>query len=192
MRKLKAIIFDKDDTLIQDQIYSPIFAIDYFFEDIIPSCIKFKSLGYNLFIISNQSGIAKGKFEEKQLLINYLNLNKTLNLKYNFNFDGFLYCPHNPEDNCLCRKPSNSLINRLNSYFQIDLTSSFYIGDRLSDVIFAINSKIIPIIIHRLDYNYKDLNVYKDIQQIEILEEEGKVGLFNSLIEFAYFIEKAQ
>jgi len=188
MQKLKAIIFDKDDTLMQDQVYNPAFGTKYFFEDVIPSCIKLKENGYSLFIISNQSGISKGNFEEKTLLLNYINLNLELNRKYNFNFDGFFYCPHLPEYNCNCRKPSKGLFDRLKSMFGIDSTHSFYLGDRLSDIYFAQNCSIIPVIIHRVDYLYKDKKIYDDFNQIEILEEEGKVLVFNSIIDFVNMI----
>ncbi|GEM_PF-1992781 len=189
MQKLKAIIFDKDDTIMQDQVYNPAFSIEYFFDDIIPSCLKFKNLGYNLFIISNQSGISRGNFEEKVLISNYINLNFQLHKKYSFSFDGFLYCTHVASYNCICRKPLKGLYTRLNSYFQIDNTKSFYIGDRLTDILFAQASGIFPIIIHRDDYLYKDPTVYKDLTEIEILEENGKTAIFSSLIEFANLIE---
>jgi len=188
MQKLKAIIFDKDDTLMQDQVYSPAFEVKYFFEDVIPSCIKLKQNGFNLFIISNQSGISKGNFEEKTLLSNYINLNLYLTKNYNFNFDGFFYCPHLPEYYCNCRKPSKGLFERLRAMFNIDQKSTFYLGDRLSDIYFAQNCSIIPVIIHRYDYLYKDKRIYEDFSKIEMLEEEGKVLVFNSIIDFANMI----
>lgn len=184
MHKLKAVIFDKDDTLMQDQIYSPEFDESYFFEDIITSCKILKNLDYHLFIVSNQSGINKGKFDEATLLINYINLNLKLKKDYEFCFDGFLYCPHTPDQNCSCRKPLIGLFTRLQAYFQIDTTKSFYIGDRLSDIYFAMNCSLNSITIHRNNYIYKDDKIYNDLTKIEIMEEEGKTNIFNSLIEF--------
>lgn len=188
MQKLKAIIFDKDDTLMQDQVYSPAFDKKYFFEDIIPSIIKFKENGYNIFIISNQSGISKGKFEEKTLLLNYIKLNSLLKEEYNICFDGFFYCPHLPQSNCICRKPSIGLFTKLMAMFQIDPANSFYLGDRLSDIYFAHNASLMPVIIHRFEYVYKDKKIYDDFKEIEILEEEGKVMLFNNVLDFANMI----
>lgn len=184
MHKLKAVIFDKDDTLMQDQIYSPEFDETYFFDDIITSCKILKNLDYRLFIISNQSGINKGKFEEATLVRNYISLNFKLKKDYGFSFDGFFYCPHNPNENCSCRKPLIGLYTRLQAYFQINTDKSFYIGDRLSDIYFAMNCGLNSITIHRNNYIYKDNKVYSDLPQIEIMEEEGKTNIFNSLIEF--------
>ncbi|MFN3411960.1 MAG: HAD-IIIA family hydrolase [Exilispira sp.] len=189
MQKLKAIIFDKDDTLMEDQIYSAKFEEEYFFNDVIPSCILLKNSGYRLFILSNQSGISKGKFSEKSLLSNFIELNYRLKKNYNFIFDGFFYCPHLPEYNCMCRKPSTGLFVKLISYFQIDPLQSFYIGDRLTDLYFSINAGLMPVIIHRNNYLYKDQVIYKDIEEIEILEEQYKVLIFNSIIDFANLIK---
>lgn len=190
MHRLKAIIFDKDDTIIKDQVYKPSFDLDLLFDDVIPSCKIFKEHGYHLFIISNQSGISKGNFQEKILIENFIKFNKQLRQKYNFCFDGFFFCPHHPSSNCICRKPNDGLFIRLKAFFQIDISKSFYIGDRLTDIYFAKNNGICPVIIHRDWYQYKDERIYKDLEEIEILEEEGKVGVFNSLNDFAKIIEK--
>ena len=48
--------------------------------------------------------------------------------------DGFYYCPHRPDENCVCRKPKPGLILKAAKEWKIDLESSWMIGDSDSDM----------------------------------------------------------
>lgn len=97
-------------------------------------------LGLKVFIVTNQSGIARKLLTEKQLLTIHTTLVKMLN-KRGAHIDAIYYCPHHPElgelpyrTECECRKPKIGLLQRAAQEFHIDLTKSFVIGDRMIDV----------------------------------------------------------
>ena len=48
--------------------------------------------------------------------------------------DGFFYCPHKPDENCICRKPKSGLLNKAILELNIDVNSSWMIGDNQSDL----------------------------------------------------------
>ena len=52
-----------------------------------------------------------------------------------------IFCPHNPDENCTCRKPKSGMILQSLNDFSIDLENSWLIGDKLSDIECAKNGK---------------------------------------------------
>lgn len=91
-----------------------------------------KDRGYEFIILTNQGLISKGIITEKQYedytnkLINILKENDMNILKV-------YHCPHSSSDNCNCKKPKTGMIDRALKDFDIDINSSFYIGDSYSD-----------------------------------------------------------
>jgi len=86
-----------------------------------------------VFVISNQSGIARGYFSENDLQkVNQRLLH--LLKKENAFVDKIYYCPHVDEDNCDCRKPKPGMLKQAEQEFNIDLKNSYVIGDRFVDV----------------------------------------------------------
>ena len=70
-------------------------------------------------------------------------------LKRNIAISDVMYCPHHPKGilkkyrlKCDCRKPNNGMIKNIINNYDIDISKSFMIGDKLSDEICAIKSKI--------------------------------------------------
>jgi len=51
-----------------------------------------------------------------------------------------VYCPHHPDDKCECRKPSPYLVLRLADCYKIDLVGSYFVGDKISDVLTGKNA----------------------------------------------------
>ena len=97
---------------------------------------RLKEAGFLVIVVSNQSGIARGLFTEEDLE----HLHKRL--LEETKVDGIYYCPHHPEGNvpkysfvCNCRKPQIGLIDQACKDYSIDLSSSWMIGDRKSDIL---------------------------------------------------------
>jgi D-glycero-D-manno-heptose 1,7-bisphosphate phosphatase len=97
-------------------------------------------LGLKVFIITNQSGVARGLLTEERLNAIHRTLLTMLN-KRDAHIDALYYCPHHPElgkppynIDCDCRKPRIGMLKRAEREFGIDLRKSFVIGDRLIDV----------------------------------------------------------
>lgn len=146
--KNKAIFFDKDNTLIKDQIYNCDFDRIEFFEDSINILKNLSNESFLLFIISNQSGINRNYFS-KEYYLYQMNLLMDFFKKNNIKIIDHIFCPHTPDEKCLCRKPQIGMVKRLQAYYNIDLERSYLIGDRMSDIDLALSSNVIPIFIER-------------------------------------------
>ncbi|GJQ57835.1 MAG: HAD family hydrolase [Candidatus Scalindua sp. AMX11] len=126
-----AIFLDRDGTINKDSgyVHKP--------EDllILPGVIEGLQLlnRYKLFIITNQSGIGREYFTtEKFLIFNNLLVRK-LN-ENNIIIENTYYCPHVPDADCECRKPKIKHLKEAEKTYKIDLTRSYVIGDRESDM----------------------------------------------------------
>ena len=141
----KYSFIDRDGTLIfEPQDTYQIDSVEKLriLDGVIKGLNKLRELGYELVMVSNQDGLGtasfpKVNFEEPQ--------NKLLSIleKSGSKFEKMFICPHLPTQNCDCRKPKIGLVKDL----LIDKSSSFVIGDRKTDKLFAKNLRIkfIPI-----------------------------------------------
>ena len=103
---------------------------------------------YLIFLVTNQAGIAKGIFKEKDFIQLQSFISKKL-LKYNIMINDVQYSPYHPKGKILkfrkkskLRKPGNQMIKNILSKFIINKKKSFMIGDKLSDKICADKSNI--------------------------------------------------
>jgi D,D-heptose 1,7-bisphosphate phosphatase len=138
MKKNKAIFLDRDGTLNKDPGY--VHKIEDF--EILPGVIeglKLLQKHFLFFIISNQSGIGHGYYtiDDFHKFTNVL-LNKLA--EKNIKIEKIYFCPHLPEENCECRKPKTKFVNLCVDEYNIDLKSSWVIGDHLSDVLLGVNA----------------------------------------------------
>lgn len=132
-RTYTAVFLDRDGTMARDVPYcsKP--------EDLelLPTVAEGIRLlnhhGFKTVIVTNQSGIARGYFTEEMLHRIHQKLRDDL-AKIGAFIDAIYYCPHHPDDQCQCRKPNAGLLYRAASELQIDLASSYIIGDKLLDV----------------------------------------------------------
>lgn len=102
---------------------------------------ELKNNNFLIIIISNQAGVAKGFFEESDV-INFNNfLNQKIYKHTSFKIDKFYFCPYHPDSsipkykkNSGLRKPGNLMVERAISKFNISRKDSFLIGDKISDI----------------------------------------------------------
>ncbi|MDB2414740.1 HAD family hydrolase [Rickettsiales bacterium] len=137
----KALFLDRDGVINHDPGYTHKIDGFKFIDGIFDLCRYAKSLGYLIFIVTNQGGIAKGIFQEEDFNI------LSSWLKQRFEEEGapikkIYHCPHNFKDgtiaefkiDCNCRKPKPGLILQAISEFDIDPKQSILIGDKESDI----------------------------------------------------------
>ena len=132
----KAIFFDRDGVINNDSGHYYIYKVEDFKinEGIVESLKKFRENNFLLIIISNQSGVSKGIYtiEQVEKIHNYL---KNYLKKHNIEITEIYYCPHHPSnEKCLCRKPNTLLLEKAISRFNINVSSSFLIGDGDRDI----------------------------------------------------------
>ena len=138
-QKHKAVFLDKDGTLIPDIPYNvDVDRITIDAETI--KALQVLQKDFLIIVISNQSGIAKGYFNEQDLEKVRHKINRLLKV-HHISIDGFYYCPHHPGGavkkyamDCTCRKPMPGLILKAAEDHGIDLAESWMIGDILHDV----------------------------------------------------------
>jgi len=143
MAKHPAVFLDRDGTIIEDigYIKNPLHLIFY------PE--SFQALNiiqeyFLLFIITNQSGIAKGltaEDEVKEVNKYLIEVLRSRNIRV---YDIF-YCPHKAEDGCTCRKPNPYFINKAAELYNLNLADSYIIGDHPSDAKCGLNAGVEPI-----------------------------------------------
>lgn len=143
MAKHPAVFLDRDGTLIDDVGYiqhsSEVCFYPFTFE-----ALSLLQEHFLLFIITNQSGIAKGITAENEVSDVNNHIIKTLKEQDIVIYDVFC-CPHKTEDNCECKKPKTYFINKAQQLYNIDLSRTFIIGDHPSDIQCGLNAGITPI-----------------------------------------------
>jgi D-glycero-D-manno-heptose 1,7-bisphosphate phosphatase len=136
----RAIFLDKDGTLVDDVPYN----VDPDLVRLTPGAGRALRLlvegGYRLVVVSNQSGVARGLFEESALEAVEQRLRSLLRDE-GVSIDGFEWCPHLVGGSvgryavaCDCRKPAPGLLVRAAGRLGIDLRRSWIVGDILDDV----------------------------------------------------------
>ena len=135
-----AIFIDKDGTLIDNVPYNVDPALIRLSHRAGEALSLLRQLGFRLFIISNQSGVARGYFPEAAIEGVKTRIAELLT-PYDVALDGFYYCPHHPAAAieryavaCECRKPMPGMLLNAAGEHGIDLKRSWMIGDILDDI----------------------------------------------------------
>ena len=129
----KAVFLDRDGTVIRDHGYldneDDIELLDGA-GDALQRLIR---TGFKLILVTNQSGIGRGFFTSDVVEAQHRRLAELLT-PWNVSFTSIEICPHAPDDDCDCRKPSPRLLLQAARTHDIDLHQSFMVGDKPSDV----------------------------------------------------------
>ncbi|MHB1956856.1 MAG: D-glycero-alpha-D-manno-heptose-1,7-bisphosphate 7-phosphatase [Sulfobacillus sp.] len=129
----RAVFLDRDGTLIDHVPYLSRPEQIQLLEGTVPGLRLLRSEGYQLFIVSNQSGVARGFFTLEDLAEVHAALTAEL-ASHGIRVESTRYCPHHPDAKCLCRKPSPGLLVDLAEEYGINLVRSWMVGDQQSDV----------------------------------------------------------
>lgn len=133
-----AIFIDRDGTIIKERNYT--YKPDEV--ELLPTVAEaiklMKDKGFKIIVVTNQSGIGRGYFSLQEFQSTNARLFELLKanseVRHRAEIDKIYFCPHRPEDNCECRKPKPGMVNQAVSEFNIDLKSSYIIGDRSEDI----------------------------------------------------------
>lgn len=127
------VVLDRDGTIIQERRYLS----DPDQVSLIPGAgaalRELKQLGLLLVLITNQSGIGRGYFDQTQLESVHVRLAQLLKHE-GVRLDGVYVCPHKPGDDCGCRKPKLGLLEKAASDLGLSLEQAIVIGDKISDI----------------------------------------------------------
>ena len=129
----KAVFLDRDGTIMADTGYCHEPDKVRLLENVAEGLRLLAKGGFFVAVITNQSGLRRGYFTEKELAAVNSRLREELQAR-GADFGALFYCPHLPDDGCDCRKPRPGLILRAASECGLDRQSSFTVGDQESDV----------------------------------------------------------
>ncbi|OGV51253.1 MAG: hypothetical protein A2017_16700 [Lentisphaerae bacterium GWF2_44_16] len=142
----KACFLDRDGVLIEEVNYIKSPEQVKIIPAVFSALKKLREKGYLCIVISNQSGVARGYFKEENISKIQDRIDELLKEK-ELKIDGYYNCPHHPDGivpeyrkNCDCRKPRPGMIIRAAKEHSIDLSKSFMIGDKISDIKAAENA----------------------------------------------------
>lgn len=129
----KVIFLDRDGTINKDDGYISSPDDFHFLPNAIEALKLMKQTGFLLIIITNQSGIGRNYYTEEDYHKVTDKMITTLKAN-NLVIDDCFYCPHSPESNCDCRKPGTGMIEQAIEKWNVDISKSFFIGDKLTDI----------------------------------------------------------
>ena len=136
----KAILIDRDGTINEDVGFITQLYQLRLYNFAAESIKLINEAGRHAIVITNQSGIARGLFNEDFLLRLHERMESLLS-REGARIDAYYYCPHHPEfgappfrQNCDCRKPKPGMIRKAARDFKLDLKECYVIGDRYRDI----------------------------------------------------------
>jgi D-glycero-D-manno-heptose 1,7-bisphosphate phosphatase len=136
----RAVFLDRDGTLVQPRHYPARPAELQLYRGIGVELRRLQGAGFQLIVITNQSGIARSLFTERDLELMHEHLNRELARK-GVRLNAIYHCPHHPDGTipelavrCACRKPEAGMLLRAAADLDIDCSRSWLVGDILDDV----------------------------------------------------------
>ncbi|MFC3396509.1 D-glycero-beta-D-manno-heptose 1,7-bisphosphate 7-phosphatase [Brenneria rubrifaciens] len=147
-QSIPAVFLDRDGTINIDRGY--VHEIDQFqfIDGVIEAMQELKKMGFALVVVTNQSGIARGKFTEDE----FMQLTEWMDWSLadrDVDLDGIYFCPHHPEQGegdyrqtCDCRKPAPGMLLSAQRHLNIDMAASYIAGDKVEDMLAGIASGV--------------------------------------------------
>lgn len=139
----KALFLDRDGVINIEKDYLYKIEDFQFMDGIFELCKYYKNLDFLIFVVTNQSGIARKYYSEEDftLLTNWM---VEEFLKNGIEIEEVYHCPHHPiiSGTCSCRKPNSGMLLEAQLQYNIDLTKSIIIGDKERDIEAGINAGI--------------------------------------------------
>ena len=169
----KTVFLDRDGVINHEVGYLHKIEDFRFIDGVFEACLYFQSLGYQIVVITNQSGIGRGYYQLQDF--------KTLNtwMLAQFKAQGVdildvFFCPHAPKDNCDCRKPKPGMFIQANKKYDIDMSHSWMIGDKEADITAANSAEIINTILVKSGHNIDEKNS-KALYILDSIKQAPKV-----------------
>ncbi len=135
----RAAFIDRDGVINAELDY--VYRVEDF--HVLPGAVaglrQFAELGYALVVVTNQAGIAKGRYSEADYALLTAHMRELLR-RQGVEFAGVYHCPHHPDGSvaryavpCACRKPAPGLLLQAATDLGLDLARSVLVGDKISD-----------------------------------------------------------
>jgi D-glycero-D-manno-heptose 1,7-bisphosphate phosphatase len=153
-RRKKALLLDRDGVLNKDLGYVATPERFHWTAGAVSTVKLMNDTGILVIVVTNQAGIARGYYSEKEFQEFMLWINAELR-KSGAHLDGWYFCPHHPKEgiepykrNCECRKPHPGMLVKAMHDWQIDPAKALLVGDKETDVQAAERCGIPSILYH--------------------------------------------
>jgi D-glycero-D-manno-heptose 1,7-bisphosphate phosphatase len=184
-----AVFLDRDGVLVDDVGYLSSASGLRLFPGVPVAARALSDAGFKLVVATNQSAVARGILTEAQLEAIHTHLTLLLSAG-GAAVDAWLYCPHHPIDGvepyrraCDCRKPQPGMLLRARDLLGLDLSRSFLVGDRRSDVVAARRAGCTAILV-RTGFGSEEAN------RPPTSEEEVPEVVVDTLLDAAHWIRE--
>lgn len=153
LMQANAVFFDRDGVLNKASVsngkpYAPTKYQDFeLCLGVVRNLEILKARNFLIIVVTNQPDIGNGVTHLKEVQLMHKKLMETHLI------DKIYMCSHKQDDNCSCRKPNIKMFMDAKQKFNIDMSSSWLVGDRWSDILAGINAGVNPILI---DYGYSE------------------------------------
>lgn len=146
MGKKRAVFLDRDGTInVEVQYLSRV--EDFRLIPGVPYALqRLRDAGFLLVVVTNQSGVGRGLYDEAALQAVHDKMHHEL-LSFGITIEACYFCPHHPEHavgdygiECSCRKPLPGMLQQAALDLDIDLSRSYMVGDKLSDIEAGLNA----------------------------------------------------
>ena len=141
--KKPAVFVDRDGTLIEEVNFLSRIEDLRIFPYTAEAVKQLKDSGYLVIVVTNQSGIGRGKYSEEAMHA----IHDQIQIELSGAIDAFYFCPHLPDTGCECRKPGLGMINSALKDFEVDLERSWMVGDKKLDVETGKNAKVKTVLV---------------------------------------------
>jgi len=167
--KKRVVFLDRDGVINKEVGYLHQIKDFEFIDGVFSACQYFQKIGYSIIIVTNQSGIARGYYEEKDFHV----LTKWMFSQFSDNDIDILdvfFCPHGPDSTCECRKPKPGMLLDAKEKHNINMSTSWMIGDKEADIKAANSAGINNTVLVKTGHNVDESNskakfILKSIKQ---------------------------
>ena len=146
----KVLFVDRDGTLIEEPPDEQVDSIEKirFMPGVFAALRQAQRAGYQLAMVTNQDGLGSASFPQAHFDVPHQFMLDAFSSQ-GVEFDAVFVCPHRKTDGCDCRKPKTKLVEDFVRERAVDLDASAMVGDRETDMEFARNLKVRPMMVRR-------------------------------------------
>ncbi len=181
---MKLVILDRDGVINKESVdfikspdeWKPI-------KGSLEAIARMSQAGYDVAVITNQSGIGRGLFSADTLGQIHVRMIQHVQ-QHGGKIQSILFCPHHPNDNCTCRKPLSGMYEELASRLGVNYHGVFSVGDSVRDLQAAKKAGARPVLV-KTGNGKKSLKEIGNNSEIELdgtLVFDDLAGFANALL----------